>query len=276
MNTPVPQPPPRLIEAARKVLAPLVRVFIAHGMNLTLVVELLKGVYLEVAQRHFRLEKGRMTDSRLSVLTGVHRKDVKRLREQGKDGEVAPRGASLGARVIGLWTGDAAYRDQQGRPRDLEHPQFEALVESVSKDVRPRTILDEWLRQGLVEWRETAQGRRLHLCDTAFVPSGDLDELAWYLGRNLHDHAAAAASNLLGEGPPRLERAVFYPGLTAASVAELDELARAEASASLQRLNQAILERLARDRGRADADHRFCYGVYAWSEQRQGATGESK
>lgn len=59
----------------------------------------------QAASLHFRLEQGRLTDSRLSVLTGVHRKDVKRLREELQALEAAPRTVSPGARIIGLWTG---------------------------------------------------------------------------------------------------------------------------------------------------------------------------
>ncbi len=269
----VSQPKP-LIAALRRLLRPLVRVLIAHDIGFPLFAELLKGVYLETAARYFRLESGRrMTDSRLSLLTGVHRKDVKRLREAPQEAEGPPRRVSLSARVIGLWSGDADYLDDQGRPLALDGEGFDRLVESVSKDVRPRTLLDEWLRQRLVEKIVGDDGEtRIRLCADAFVPSEELEDMAFYFGRNLHDHIAAAGENLLGEGKPWLERSVYYPGLSRESVEELEALARRQAMAALQELNKAILERQRRDKGRDDANYRFAFGAYLYAVDDQQAT----
>jgi hypothetical protein len=277
MSEPQASQPKALITAIRRLMRPLVRVLIAHDIGFPLFAEMLKGVYLETAARYFRLESGRrMTDSRLSLLTGVHRKDVKRLREMPAEAEGPPRRVSLSARVIGLWSGDSDYLDANGRPRELDGEGFDQLVESVSKDVRPRTLLDEWLQQGLVERTEGEDGSgRIRLCAEAFVPSEGLEEMAFYFGRNLHDHIAAAGENLLGIGKPRLERAVYYPGLTRESVEELEALARDQAMAALQNLNKAILERQRRDQGRDDAHYRFAFGTYLYaSDEREQQAGE--
>lgn len=263
-----------VITAVRRLLRPLVRVLIGHDIGFPMLAELLKGVYLEVADRHFRLDKGRMTQSRLSMLTGVHRKDVKRLLEQPEAQTQIPRRVSLGARVIGLWTGIPLYLNEEGRPRPLANAEFEALAESVSKDLRPRTILDEWLRLNVVE-RVENEGTEplLKLNADAFVPSEDQEELAYYFGRNLDDHIAAAGENLLGIGKPHLERAVYYPGLTQESVDELEALAREQATQALHTLNRAIQQRLEQDRGRDDAVHRFCFGAYTYQAE-QGERGK--
>ena len=264
-------PPEGLTNAVRHLLRPLVRVLISHGVSFPYLAELLKGVYVEVAGRHFRLKKARLTDSRMSILTGVHRKDVKRLRQQPEQDRQVPRGVSLGARVIGEWCGNRYYLNGEQRARPLLRSEFEELVESISKDVRPRTILDEWLRLGYVAFTDSEDGgeNRIHLCDEAFVPAEAFNELAYFFGRNLHDHIAAASENILKEGAPHLERALYYPGLSEESVKELEALAREQANQALQLLNRATLARLEMDKGRDDANFRFCFGTYIYHEQKR-------
>jgi hypothetical protein len=275
MSNELVQPPAGLIQALRRLLRPLARLLIANQIGLPYLIELLKGVYLEAAERHFRLQQGRMTDSRLSLLTGVHRKDVKRLRNGDAQAATASQRVSLGARLIGLWSGRPEYLDEQGRPRALSLTEFEEMVQSISRDVRPRTVLDEWRRLGYVTMEPGPDGP-ISLRAEALVPDDEFDDLAFFLGRNLHDHIAAASENLLGVGEPHLERAVYYPGLSAESVAELRVLAKAEAMRSLQRMNQAILQCQQRDTGREDADRRFCFGVYVYQERMtHSADGES-
>ena len=64
----------------RRLLRPLVRLLIERSIPLPFVTELLRGLYVEVAVKEFPVEGKRQTDSRVNLLTGVHRKDVKRLR----------------------------------------------------------------------------------------------------------------------------------------------------------------------------------------------------
>lgn len=256
-----PHPGGALEAALRRLLKPLVRLLIAREMGLPYLTNLLKSIYVEVAEEHFRLENGRLTDSRLSVLTGVHRKDVKRLRQASGEPAAPARTASLGARIIGLWTGEARYLDDQGEPLPLERETFEALIAEVSRDVHPRTFRDEWQRRGLVA--QDPEGR-LHLQSEAFIPAENEEEMAFYFGRNLHDHVAAAVDNLLGTSSPHFERAVFYGGLHPESVAKLQAVARQEAMKLLKKLNHQALECRARDQGQPEARMHFCFGAYGY------------
>ncbi len=90
-------------------------------------------------------------------------------------------------------------------------PSFESLVASVTRDLRPRAVLDEWLDRGLVTLDPQ---ERIVLSEAAFVPSGGGSQQLYYFGRNLHDHIAAAVTNILEEMPRFFERAVHYDGLS--------------------------------------------------------------
>ena len=74
--------PLSLISAVRFMLRPLVKLLLAHSITFPFMSNLLKSIYVEVATNDFRIEGKPQTDSRISLLSGVHRKDVKNLRPE--------------------------------------------------------------------------------------------------------------------------------------------------------------------------------------------------
>ncbi len=259
MSSPDPQPaalagPPRALIAALKRLArPLVRLLLDHRITWPTLAGLLRETYVEMAEREFGIEGKAQTTTRVSLLTGIHRKEVRRLREDAGERDPAPAAASLGAQLVARWTGDPHFHDAEGEPRPLPRrgaePSFESLVESVSKDIRSRAVLDEWLRLGVVS---VDAHDRVALNRAAFVPERGFDEKAFFFGRNLRDHIAAAAHNLRGEGAPLLERSVFYDDLSPAAIEELETLARELGERSLAEINRRAFALQERDAASAE------------------------
>lgn len=272
MTSPTPSPP--LVTALRRVLYPLVRLMLARGVTYTYLADLLKGIFVEVAEREFRIEGKAQTDSRISLLTGVHRKDVRRLRDlHESSAERIPPAVSLGAQLVAAWTGLPQYQNPSGGPRALPRlarsggdASFEGLVASVSKDIRSRAVLDEWLRLGVVRLDENDE---VVLETDAFIPQRGFEEKAFYFAHNLHDHAAAAAHNLLGEGPPWLERSVHYDALSAASVGKLREVATRSGMGVLLDLNRRAIALEKKDMAVGGPRQRFTCGIYFFSEPSQ-------
>lgn len=270
------QPPATLVAAVRHLLRPLVRGFIAVGIDFPYLVSLLKGVYVEVASKDLAPPGEVRSDSRISLLTGLHRKDVKRLRATADVASPAPR-ASLNAQIIARWLGAPEYLDANLRPIPLARqasraePSFNDLVRSVSTDIRPRSVLEEWLRLGLARLDEEG---RVQLNATAFVPREGFDDLAYYFGRNLHDHVAASTHNLLRQGEPFLERAVYYDTLSAESVAVLKETASRVGTEALLALNRTAAERAEHDKSNPAASRRIRFGVYFFeTDERSESSG---
>ncbi len=242
---------------------------IARGVTLPAAVAALKEVFVAVAARDFRLEGRTLSDSRISLLTGVHRKDVRAIRES-EHPLSSPRAGGLGATAVGRWLGDPAYAAGEGRPRTLPRlppedpsaPSFESLVASISKDVRPRTVLDELVRLGVVAWDQARD--EVRLLQEAFVPAGPGDALLGFFRDNLHDHLAAAVGNLLAgpEDGRAFERAVYYNRLRAEDVAALEAEARTLALAAMRHLNSLALERQQAARGDSAAQERFRFGAF--------------
>ena len=260
-----------LTSAVAWLLRPLVRVLIEKGIGFPQLRDLLKQIYVEVAEESFGLDGKPPTDSRIHILTGVHRKDVRRLRAPEQAGGSAARASTLGAAIVSRWMGLPEYRDEQGQPRCLPRsapagePSFDGLVASVSKDVRPRAILDELQRQNVV----TVDGSgNICLQQSAFVPGADFGEQVFFMGRNVHDHLAACAHNLLTDGAPMLERSLYFAHLSPASVRQLRERAEQGAEQLLGTLNEQALALQKSDEGRADAVHRIRFGCYWYQAQR--------
>jgi hypothetical protein len=241
-ETKLPPPPASLLRATIHLLRPLVRLLLRAGVTFPVLAEHLRQLFVEVAISE--LPEGRRTDSRLSLLTGVHRKEIRRLREVGVDELSEPEVVTLSSEIIARWLGDATYGGQGGPrllPRSSDKgPSFETLVSSVTTDVRPRTVLDEWLSQGLVAL--DAQGR-VRLEVRAFVPKPGEAAQLYYFGRNLHDHVAAAVANILARGvAPFPDQSVHYDGLNIPVAAALEKEARAAAGQLMLEINRRAVE----------------------------------
>lgn len=222
------------------------------------VVAAMKEVFVEVAERDFRLDGRAPSDSRISLLTGVHRKDVRVIRD-GAPPLSAPREPSLGAAVIGAWLGDP------GLAETLTRAGFDALVAGVSRDVRGRTVLDELERLGLV----AVEGDTVRRLQDAFVPAAGDDAQLGFFAANCEDHLAAAGHNLLAapDAPRHLERAVYYNNLPPLAIDRLEAEARTLSAAALRHLNGLALEAREASRGDPTATERFRFGVFFWRQR---------
>ena len=259
-----------VVAAIRHVLRPLVRLLLSHGITYQVFSELVKSAYVKVAEEEFRLAARPQTDSRISLLTGIHRREISRLRSEPESEIKLSQHASMGALLLTIWSGHAEYLDEQGMPIPLPRlasrtggPSFEAMVQSVSKDFRARVVLDEWLRQGIVT---LDQDDNVHLVTDAFVQPQGFEEKTFYFGQNIHDHMAATVHNLAGNSPPFFERCVYYDKLSPASVKELADYSRTVGMRSLHAVNKRAAELQKRDHGKTDAMHRSNFGIYSYSE----------
>lgn len=249
-----------LLDAIQRVLRPLIRLFLQLQITYPFVSEWLKRLYVDVAEREFGLPGKKQTDTRISLLTGVHRKDTRRLRQQALP-ELTPQATSIGAQLIAHWIADPTYLDADGKPAPLalkgEDPPFEQFVQRVCKqDMRARVVLDEWLRQGIIEVIDD----HAHLKVEAFVPATSLDDKAFFLGLNVGDHLTAASTNLNASHPPFLERCVYYSGLSDSAVEQLHALAREKGMETLKQLNDLALK-LSQEPA-SQGSLRFTSGVY--------------
>ena len=257
------------IAAVELVLRPLARLFLEQGLVFPTAEELLKAAYVRVADAEYRLRDEPPTDSRVSVLSGVHRKDVRRLRQPAA--QAKPRAVALpfASEVVTRWISDPRYLTSRGVPRVLPRsadppaPSFDELVGAISKDVRPRVLLDELVRLGVAG--KTKDGE-VEMLISAFVPPKDRGQRLFYFGRNIHDHLAACVHNLLGRERSMMEQSVFSFELSDASVEKVAELTRREWKKVSGRLIRALGECEERDREARATSRRMNIGMYFFHE----------
>ncbi|MDJ0390593.1 DUF6502 family protein [Roseomonas sp. E05] len=272
-----PPAPQGLLRPVARLLRPLVWLLIRSGVTFPILAELLRTLYVQLAAEFLERE-GVRSDSRISLLTGVHRKEIRRLREQGETRTEVPAVVTVTSQAIARWVGLPQYTDASGQPRPLPRtapagiPSFEALVASVTTDVRPRAVLDDWLSQGLVLL--DAEGQVV-LKQAAFLPRPGSEEQLYYFTRNLRDHLAAASANIANPQPPYLERGLHYDRLPPELAARLEAQWRAAAQQMLIELNRQALASLEAS-GEAppgSQTRRVHLGVYLYAEDEPPAAG---
>jgi hypothetical protein len=269
----LPTPPAALLAAARRLLRPLVRLMLRSGITFPVLIDVLRHLFVEVAVSDILTQPKARTDSRISLLTGVHRKEIRRYREMPPDSTAAPEVVTIASQIIARWLGSPPFVDDAGRPRPLprvtetgsEGPSFDTLVCSVTTDIRSRAVLDDWLSQGLVRM---APEDCVVLNADAFIPRPGGQEQLFYFARNLHDHVAAAVANIsAGDAAPFLDRSVHYDGLTQVQMRELEVFARDAAMRVLLEVNRKALELVeANQTTDGEATHRVNFGTFVFSE----------
>jgi hypothetical protein len=211
-------------------------------------------------------EPGKRTDSRISLMTGIHRKELRR-RQAAEAAHEPPPMLTLNAAILARWVGSRRWSTKDGGPRALPRfgkGSFEELVSEITKDFRPRTVYDEWLALGMVSLDGDG---RIRLNQAAYLPTPGSEEQLFYFARNLHDHVAAAAANISASGaPPFLDRSVHYDHLTSEQAEKLEALARRAAQHLLEQINREAM-RLVGDAPEDPAEtHRVNLGVYLFAE----------
>jgi Family of unknown function (DUF6502) len=227
-------------------LRPLVRLLIRNRITYPVAAALLRNLFLDVALRDVLADETSRTDSRVSLLTGIHRTEIRRQRRGLAPPAAEPDVVTLTSQIIARWLGMAAFTAEDGTPLPLPRgapageASFDALVGLVTKDVRGRTVLDDWLSQGLVDLDDAD---RVTLRVAAFIPRPGRAEQLFYFGRNLHDHIAAASANVSAEGKARfLDRSVHYDALPIAAAERLEAIGREAASRLLVDINRIAME----------------------------------
>ena len=273
---PTPGPGPEqqaLHDALAGLLASVAKLAVARGVPYAGVEESLRLAFVQAAAlAHPGLAEHRKV-SRISTATGINRREVTRLTHQER-ASAAPRARSLAAEVFAHWRSQRPYIDDHGQACTLARqglrPSFETLAQDVTRDVHPRSLLDELRRLGLAEWDEARD--TVALVREAFVPRGDRVRQIGFLGDNVGDHLRAAVENVLGDDHAHLEQAVFASGLSAASLAAVRPAIRAQWQALMAALVPALEACVESDAKMQPAPQgRLRVGLYSYQESAAAA-----
>jgi hypothetical protein len=259
-----------LLETVARVLAPIVRLLIARGISYQVTSELLKRVYVDSAQRHFASEDA--TGTQLSLLTGLNRKEIRRLTTEAADEKRPEAIASFASAAHHLWCSDRRWRDRDGNPKPLPRHStgrqlsFDDLVRSFTSDHRPGAVLDELKRLGYA----SEEGDMVLVNPQAFLPQQNLSDKLISVADSLEDHANASISNVLDPQPRFLDRFVFSDELSVESVEKLAAQARNHWAVVHEDMVDTAIKAETEDMDmKRDTDMRIRVGMYFYAEKKE-------
>ena len=256
-----------LEEALADILTPLAVAMVAHGLTLGSATRALKRAMLAAA---LRKGEDRKTDSKVALMTGLHRKDVRRLRSD--TAEPADRKyLNFSALLIGYWISAPEFLTCDGQPRELRReatadgPGFDDLIGKARIDAAPGTVVQTLIDQGVVA--ETRDGG-FRLSEHAYVPETDSEELIAAFQATLTAHVETAVHNLLaaGDAPRHFDRIVRYSHLSEEAISELETYASESAQRMLEDVNAKARSFQERDAG-TGGKGRFTAGAFVTPEK---------
>ena len=258
-----------LLQALEALLVPLARLCVAHGLPHAPVEEQLKRAFVRAAReaRQAAGGSGARDVSQVATATGLTRREVARL-----SGELSPLPAQRptpAGRLYAHWMTSPDLLGPDGRPRPLPRtgsaPSFEALAQSITRHVHPRSLLDEMLRLALVRLSE--DGQTVHFEADRVTPTRDDAQMLGFLGANVGDHLAAATANVVHRDRRHFEQAIYADELSESSAAAIADLARSQWARLRAELIPELERLIAADQaaGRAGT-HRARLGLFTYNE----------
>jgi Family of unknown function (DUF6502) len=258
--------------AVLRLLRPLVRLLLHHSVPYETFADLARWVYVDVADKEFTLEGKKQTASRISVITGLNRKEVARLQDMTvEDNTGAIASFNRAEKVVTAWLREYPKADSPSRaaplPIDGERS-FATLVRRYSGDMPARAVLDELLRVGVA--RKLENGEIELLTSGLVVPDAQNRQvLLAGLGEDTADFIATIANNVLAtDGHKLLQIRAWADNLPIETLDAIKLLTRQRGEAIVDEVTHQ-LSRFDRDitpniegTGRA----RAVFGVYYYEE----------
>lgn len=208
-------------------LKPLVRLLISQGVTHAEFSDISKEVYVETAIRNFE-EGSNLNKSKIAILTGLTRKDVKNVIDKTLGMNPGPKKSSRPERVLTGWYTDPKYTGPYGIPLELPYESdvgdgksFVGLVREYSGDMAPRQMLNELVSAGSVVEVEG----RFKVVRRDYIHSTLSPEFIERLGEVGYRVMSTAAKNIdkQVEGSGYFDRMVFSDdGCTDALIAKFD------------------------------------------------------
>jgi hypothetical protein len=235
-----------IFAAVLRLLRPLIRLLLRNGVSYGTFSNLAKWIYIDVASKEFGITGRKQTTSRVSVITGLTRKEVSRVRKLPRpDDRASAERYNRAARVISAWRRESDYLDAGGKPAALpvsgSGATFSALVKRFSGDMPARATLDELIRVGAVKHLKDG---RVRLLARSYVPqSSDADKLH-ILGTDVQHLISTINHNLEPDSVgPLFQRKVAYDNLPDDVLPKFRMLSAKKAQALLENLDRWLAQR---------------------------------
>ncbi len=251
-----------------RILVALARILIRHNVGYPTFSEIAKKAFVDVATNEYGLRSRPASKSRVSLLTGINRREVARvqaLMERQPDNVLF----NPVFRLVSQWIRDKRYLTERGEPLVIpvhgEAPSFESLRQESCHDVPQTAVLRELLSLGIAKYQDDEQ-MHLQLLTPGYIPRNDATAKLELMGVDVAVLLNTIDGNIAGDGEPLFQRKVSFNDVSDDGVALLNALARSDGQQLLERLDQIIGEHRDPDRGQFAG-----LGIYVFSESRPSA-----
>jgi hypothetical protein len=259
-----------LKSALALLLRPLFRVLLRHAVSFGAFEDIAKRIYVNVALEEFGMPGKKASISRVSILSGLTRKEVQRLASEPAQTSVdSVDSYNRAARVLTGWMRDPDFTDERGAPLVLEAEGalgFAGLVKRFSGDMPARAVLDELVRVGSVSQRPDG---RCEMVTRAYVPQHSAIDKIGILGTDVADLIDSIDHNLrFGETDPRFQRKVMYDSIPLEALPTFRKLSGTQAQALLEKLDRWLAEHdIENEHGNTAPRARVGLGIYYFEER---------
>lgn len=226
------------------ILKPLVRILLRNGIAYGSFAELAKKVYVDVAFEDFPPEGKKQSISYVSAMTGLTRKEAKRLHElEHTDPTGSKQRYNRATRVISGWLNDAEFHNSRGKPATLPlegaQASFAALVKKYSGDITPRAMLAVLDAAHAVKITTD----KVLLIANAYIPGNDPVDKITILGTDTAELIATIDHNLTSpDSELRFQRKVSNRYVHVDAIPRFQALAEKRSQALLEKFDAWLAE----------------------------------
>jgi hypothetical protein len=257
-----------VLTAARRWLRPIARWLLRSGITWKEFAELSRSVFVMTAHEEFGI-RGRPTNvSRVALLTGLARRDVRRALDEARAPPplAAEEALNHASRVLTGWHLDAEFLTPEGRPRVLdpegEQGSFEQLLRRYAGDIPTTALVKELVKSGSIERLDDGCYRALR---RYYMPRAMDGRAVERSGSVLADLATTIEHNLsrAADEPSRFEGRAQNRHIDPRHLPAFRAFVEREAQAMLERVDDWLSTHEAPT---GDAGLRLGLGVYAIHE----------
>ena len=170
----------KLLETMRACAQPMAEIALVAGISYKEMDEVFRLAMVDVATREFGIRDRPTNISRVSVMTGLTRKEVARLRRLlGEGGHTISTKITPKERILAAWRTESGFQDNEGAPITLpyegEGKSFSMLVRRFGGDLPPGAVRTELKRMGAIEQLKNGD---LRCVDPREIPRGDYETIS--------------------------------------------------------------------------------------------------
>ena len=270
----------RVLNAFLLVMRPVVRILLRYGIGYREFAEITKTAFVDIASSDFGI-RGRPTNiSRVAVMTGLTRKEVRRLRDKIASGNssIAPRTTPF-EQVLHHWHAEQSFTDSNGAPSPLPFSggerSFTALVKRFGGDIPAGAMRTEMKRVGVV--REDESGN-LFVVARDFKADSNPETLVSILVHGAYPFLSNVAHNTDPdrEGPTWANRVAHTTALRSPDTGQLRRITKDRIVEFAESIDDVFMayESLQDDNDESSAQDAVAVGVYYFEEHDKKADYE--